>query len=94
MNLSDLNRLVNFQNMSPYVFMALSVWTLILKGLALWKAAQNRSKIWFVVLLVINTLGLLELLYLLFLHKITFKGNGIKNPLSPLLARFQKGKIT
>ena len=39
-------------------------WSLIWKGLALWKAARQGSKKWFVALLIINTLGILEILYL------------------------------
>ena len=41
----------------------LSVWSLIWKGLALWRCAENKSKTWFVILLVVNTLGLLEIVY-------------------------------
>jgi len=40
------------------------IWSLAWKGLALWKAARKEHKVWFVVLLVVNTLGLLEILYL------------------------------
>jgi hypothetical protein len=47
---------------NPWIIYLL-VWTLICKGLALWKAARNNSKTWFVVLLVVNTLGILDLLY-------------------------------
>jgi hypothetical protein len=31
----------------------------------LWRAAQRRDMVWFVVLLVVNTLGILEIIYLL-----------------------------
>jgi len=41
-----------------------AIWSVIWKGLALWKAAQRGSKIWFVALLVVNTVGVLEILYL------------------------------
>jgi hypothetical protein len=47
-----------------FIVFLLLVWTFIWKGLALWKAARKGNKIWFVVLLVLNTLGLLEILYL------------------------------
>ena len=40
------------------------IWSLIWKGLALWKSARLGSKVWFVVLLVVNTVGILEILYL------------------------------
>lgn len=37
-----------------------------LKGYALWNAAKRDEKWWFIILLVINTLGILELIYLYF----------------------------
>lgn len=45
-------------------FGLLLVWTLIWKGIALWKSARNDQRYWFVALLIINTAGILELLYL------------------------------
>jgi len=46
------------------------VWSLIWKGIALWKSAQNNQPAWFVVLLVINTVGILEITYIWFFqHK-------------------------
>lgn len=47
----------------------LLVWSLVWKGIALWKAARNQDKIWFIVLLVINTLGILEILYIFVFSK-------------------------
>lgn len=44
-------------------FLALFFWTLFWKGMALWKAAQKGSKPWFVAFLLVNTLGILEILY-------------------------------
>ena len=45
-------------------FLAVAVWTIIWKGMALWKSANKGSKPWFIVFLVINTLGILEILYI------------------------------
>lgn len=45
-------------------FGLLLVWSLFWKGLALWKSARNDSRYWFIALLLTNTLGILELLYL------------------------------
>lgn len=39
---------------------------IILKGLALYRAARKESIIWFWVILIFNTLGILPLLYLIF----------------------------
>jgi hypothetical protein len=51
------------------LFAALAIWTICWKGAALWKAAQNSSKIWFIILLVVNTLGILEIIYIFFFSK-------------------------
>ena len=48
------------------LFGALAIWSLIWKGIALWKAARNGSKAWFVVMLVLNTVGILEIVYIFF----------------------------
>ena len=46
------------------LFVLILVWSIIWKGLALWKAARAGSKPWFIVLLIVNTVGILEILYL------------------------------
>ena len=43
----------------------LMIWTLIWKGIALWRAGRNTHKVWFVILLIVNTLGILEIIYIL-----------------------------
>lgn len=50
-------------------FYPVLVWSLIWKGLALWRAAKNNSKPWFVVILVVNTVGILEIIYYFFFSK-------------------------
>lgn len=50
-------------------FFALMLWSLIWKGIALWKASQNSNKPWFIALLVLNTMGLLEIIYVFFFSK-------------------------
>ena len=47
-----------------FVFMAIVIWSLVWKGLALWKSARKGQNVWFVVLLVANTAGILDILYL------------------------------
>jgi hypothetical protein len=39
-------------------------WSLMWKGLALWRSARLQQRNWFIVLLILNTLGLLEIIYL------------------------------
>lgn len=56
-------------NSFPLLFAALLVWSLVWKGLALWKAARLSHKVWFIIILVANTAGILEIIYLLFVAK-------------------------
>ncbi len=44
-------------------------WILPWKGFALWKAAKNKNVKWFIVLLVVNTLALLEIIYIFYFSK-------------------------
>ena len=46
------------------LILILLAWSLVWKGMALWKAAKKGDKRWFIVFMVINTLGILEILYL------------------------------
>jgi hypothetical protein len=45
--------------------LVVAVWTLIWKGLALWDCAKNERKGWFIAILVLNTMGLLPIIYLI-----------------------------
>lgn len=40
------------------------IWSTAWKGLGLWNAAKNKQQYWFVAMLIINTLGILEIVYL------------------------------
>jgi len=53
-----------------WLFVFVLIWSLVWKALALWKSARKGSTIWFIILLVVNTLGILEILYLFLFSKI------------------------
>ena len=40
------------------------VWDMPWKGVALWRAGRNGHLIWFIALLVVNTLGILPIIYI------------------------------
>ena len=46
------------------LLVAIALWSLVWKGLALWRADERKSKPWFIVLLILNTAGILEIIYL------------------------------
>lgn len=59
--------------LGPVLILAI-IWTMVWKGLALWKAARSGSKVWFVILLLVNTIGILDLIYYF-----TAKKNGVSS---------------
>ncbi len=50
-----------------------AVWTLFWKGLALWHAGRRGDGWWFVILLLVNTLGILEIIYLFVVAKLALR---------------------
>lgn len=46
-------------------FGLVALWDLAWRGIALWQSSQRQQKAWFVVLLVINSAGLLPIAYLI-----------------------------
>lgn len=53
-----------FISTHAWVIYALIVWSLAWKAVALWKAARLSHKVWFGIMLVANTLGILEIIYI------------------------------
>lgn len=47
-----------------FLLLLLWVWSYIWKGIALWHSAKNHQRNWFIVILVLNTVGILEIVYL------------------------------
>lgn len=60
-------------NANPYLSLLIALWVLPWKGVALWKAARREQKWWFIPLLIINTVGLLEIAYIFIFSKIKQK---------------------
>jgi hypothetical protein len=54
---------------NTWMFPIVILWMLPWKGVALWKAARNGHKWWFIALMVINTMAALEIVYIFFFSK-------------------------
>jgi len=63
------NNSLPFAGIGGILFTVLIIWSLIWKGLALWRAARRNENIWFIILLIFNTLGLLEIIYYFLIAK-------------------------
>ena len=57
------------QTLTPF-FPFLLLWSIIWKGLALWHSARREQPWWFVILIVVNTVGILEIIYLFAIAKL------------------------
>lgn len=68
-----MENIVNFINQNAaIIFPIYGIWVTAWKGLALWKAARKESKVFFVIILLFNTVGLFEILYIFVLSKVDF----------------------
>jgi hypothetical protein len=52
-----------------YLVLLIVVWEIIWKGISLWKSARNNQRNWFIALLIVNTVGILPIIYLKFFQK-------------------------
>ena len=69
MNFNEIAKLLNLPPQYYLLFtilaLVLMLVVLLLKGLSLWRSARNGQKVWFWVLMFVNTMGVLEIIYLL-----------------------------
>jgi hypothetical protein len=59
-----LNQYDSFLGLSGWTIILLLIWILFWKGCSLWISAKNNQKWWFLAFLIINTLGILEIIYI------------------------------
>lgn len=78
MSLYNFNSLSSLTNIPLWLIIIATIWSLIWKGFALWKSARIKQPVWFIVLLVVNTLGILEILYLFLFSKINLSDKSPK----------------
>jgi len=68
---------------APWVialFVVIIIWSAIWKLFALWKAARKGSAVWFVILALVNSIGVLEILYIFVFSKMEWKCCKTKKP--------------
>lgn len=57
-------QLSSYLGISVWIIIVILIWSAVWKLLALWKSARKKQPIWFVVLALINTVGIFEILYI------------------------------
>jgi hypothetical protein len=69
----------NFSDPSVLIWLIpLMIWELIWKGIAMWKAGRNNQLPWFIAILIINSIGILPILYIAFFQKKTKTSESVK----------------
>jgi hypothetical protein len=70
------------KNLAIILLTIIGVWSLVWKGLALWKSSKKNQPLWFVIILVATTWGILEILYIYLFSKMDFSSKAkLKNNL-------------
>jgi hypothetical protein len=64
-----MNNVMQVLNPNSPILYLLIAWSLIWKGIALWHSARNKQLVWYIALLIVNTVGILEIVYLIFFKK-------------------------
>ncbi|HEY4510508.1 MAG TPA: DUF5652 family protein [Candidatus Paceibacterota bacterium] len=56
--------LEQFFSQNQTLLLLIALWSLPWKGYALWRASERKEKWWFIFILIANTAGILEILYI------------------------------
>lgn len=67
---------------NPWVILIVLIWTVTWTGYALWTAARRGEKWWFIALLVTNTVGILDIVYILWWTKRDTRSSARKKTIS------------
>ena len=67
--MESINMLAEWAKANPLLIALAMMWALVWKGFALWKSAELRQRYWFIAILVVNTFGVLEIIYLFLVAK-------------------------
>ncbi len=74
--MAQFDLLFSNSNLSPelvskffVVYLLVIIWSLFWKGMALWRASRLGQKGWFWALMLLNTVGILEIIYIYVVSK-------------------------
>jgi Family of unknown function (DUF5652) len=69
MNTQALNgQLFAYMIAHPWITLSVIIWIAVWKLSALWQAAKHNQLTWFIILGVLNTMGALEIIYLVWIY--------------------------
>jgi hypothetical protein len=59
-----LQPIADQMGINVWLLLVIIIWSVLWKLAAMWKSARKGQPIWFVVLALLNTIGILEILYI------------------------------
>lgn len=60
---------LNTLGIPDWAVLLILIWTVFWKGYALWTAVKKNHRKWFIALVIINTFGILDIIYLFWIAK-------------------------
>ena len=60
---------ISLNGVPMWLLILVTLWSIPWKGMALWKSAQLSHKRWFILLLIVNTFGILDIIYVRFVAR-------------------------
>jgi len=67
--MKTIEHFFNNSSINMWLLLLLVIWDMVWKLIALWKSAKNRQTAWFICLAILNTAGILPIIYLRFFQK-------------------------
>lgn len=74
----------------PEFYIPFVIWSVFWKGWALWKSANKKQLVWFIILLIINTVGILEIAYIFYFNRWGIDNGKILNYLEKKFKQIKK----
>jgi hypothetical protein len=68
-----LGQLSTQLGISIWILVVIIIWSAVWKLIALWKSARKGHVAWFIILAIVNTVGILEILYFYIFSEINLK---------------------
>jgi hypothetical protein len=59
-----LQEIATSLGISIWLLVVIFIWSFVWKLLAFWKSARRKHLVWFIVFALVNTIGILEILYI------------------------------
>ncbi len=77
---------------SLWLLIVILVWSLVWKLAGLWKSARKGHIVWFIVMAIVNTVGILPILYIYVFSDMKFAKKAVKKKPAKRKVAKRKGK--